>query len=59
MLYEGVELTLRSLGVEELFTEASLTARPFFERQGFRVTEEQTVLRRDVSFRRYAKRKFI
>lgn len=58
MLYDGVERALRSLGVEELSTEASLTARPFFERQGFHVTEEQTVLRRGVSFRRYAMRKF-
>jgi len=56
-LYRHVESALLSRGVEELFTEASLAARPFFEHQGFRIAEEQTVYRRGVSFRRYAMRK--
>lgn len=31
-----------------MFTEASITARPFLERRGFKVTREQTVLSRGV-----------
>ncbi len=57
VLYQHVEFALESAGVGELFTEASLAARPFFERHGFTVTEEQIVERRGVSFRRFAMRK--
>ncbi|HEY6643195.1 GNAT family N-acetyltransferase [Povalibacter sp.] len=52
-LYRHVEAQLHSSGVQQLFTEASLVARPFFERHGFRVREEQTVHRRGISFRRF------
>ncbi|MDO3720704.1 GNAT family N-acetyltransferase [Marinobacter sp. chi1] len=34
-------------------TEASLEARPFFERQGFEVVEEQCVIRHGQEFRRF------
>lgn len=57
MLHERVEAALREAGVTELFTEASLVARPFFERQGYRMTEEQEVVLRGVTFRRFAMRK--
>lgn len=56
-LYERVEIDLASSGVTELFTEASLVARPFFERAGFAVAEEQEVSLRGSSFRRFAMRK--
>ncbi len=39
-----------TLNVERLFSEVSLTARPFFERWGFVVDAEQTVVCRDVEF---------
>lgn len=42
-LYEQVENRARALSLSRLFTEASKTARPFFERQGFVVTVEQSV----------------
>lgn len=58
-LYDEVETVLRSEGVSELFTEASKTARPFFERHGFSVTEEQNIEVRGAVFRRYAMRKAI
>ncbi len=58
-LYSSAEQQLRSLGVPELWTEASLLARPFFERQGFVVEAEQTVQRNEVSLRRFAMRKKI
>ena len=48
-LYEAVEREARNQGLSRIFTEASITARPFFKMQGFRVVLKQTVLRRDVS----------
>jgi putative acetyltransferase len=38
-------------GIGRLFTEASLTAQPFFERQGFAADAAQTVVHRGVAFR--------
>jgi len=48
-LYEAVEREARDQGLGWIFTEASITARPFFEQQGFRVVREQMVSRRGVS----------
>jgi len=42
-LYRAVEEKARQLGVTRLHTEASLKAKPFFERQGLRVLQEQKV----------------
>ncbi len=39
--------------IPRLFTEASITARPFFESQGFEIIAPQTVVVRDVEFRNY------
>ncbi|HZS44744.1 MAG TPA: GNAT family N-acetyltransferase [Blastocatellia bacterium] len=43
----------------ELFTEASLVAKPFFLKHNFCIVEEQTVSFRGVTFQRYAMRKAI
>ena len=59
LLYREIESALLFAGVEALFTEASVMARPFFQRQGFLIVEEQIVRRRGVAFRRYAMRKSI
>lgn len=40
-------------GAQRLSTEASLAARPFFERQGFAVVAEEDVLRQGVALRRF------
>jgi putative acetyltransferase len=48
-LYKAVEQEARGQGLSWIFTEASITARPFFEQQGFRVVREQMVSRRGVS----------
>lgn len=58
-LYQTVERTLQVAGVASLFTEASLVARPFFERQGFWVDTEETVVRRGVPLRRCVMRKAV
>lgn len=42
-LLRQVEAEAARLGLDRLFTEASITARPFFERKGFRVIAAQTV----------------
>lgn len=58
-LYRHAEAALAGLGVSTVQTEASLAARPFFERFGFRVTEEQQVWRHGVALRRFAMSKTI
>jgi putative acetyltransferase len=47
-LYQALEREARFSGVGRIFTEASITARPFFERHGFGVVREQRVSRRGV-----------
>jgi putative acetyltransferase len=42
-LLAQVEAAARAQGIGRLFTEASITARPVFERRGFRVVAPQTV----------------
>lgn len=40
-------------GIARIFTDASITARPFFEASGFVVVREQTVKCREVEFTNY------
>lgn len=47
------------LNLKRLFTEASITARPFFEHHGYRVLQEQTVVVRDVAFINYRMEKML
>lgn len=56
-LYRVVESEARARGIGRIFTEASITARPFFERQGFYVVREQTVWRRRVGLTNFAMEK--
>ncbi len=44
-----LEEDARRLGISMLRTEASLTARPFFERRGFSVVTKQQVTRKGIS----------
>jgi putative acetyltransferase len=57
LLYEAVEWEAQNTGLSRIFTEASVTARPFFERRGFRMMREQTVLRRDTKLTNFVMRK--
>jgi putative acetyltransferase len=52
-LLEQVEKSARGSGLIRLFTEASITARPFFERRGFRVITAQTVSIREQTLVNY------
>ena len=56
-LYEATEQAARGWGLGCIFTEASITARPFFERRGFRVVREQTVTPRGVPMTNFAMEK--
>lgn len=46
LLLATVEKAAREQGLQQIFTEASLTARPFFERRGFIVVAAQHVEKR-------------
>lgn len=52
-LLAAVVAEARRLGLARLFTEASITARPFFEAQGFAVLSPQVVTSRGVEFVNY------
>jgi putative acetyltransferase len=44
-LYQAVETKAGGMGLRRIFTDASITARPFFERCGFSVCRQQSVTR--------------
>ena len=56
-LFEWALETARDLGATELTTHASLTARPFFERQGFEVVVEQRPVLRGVGLTNFVMRR--
>ena len=58
-LYRVVEQIAWKRGLGRIFTEASITAHPFFERQGFRVVVvgEQAVALRDARLTNFAMEK--
>lgn len=56
-LYRAIEAKAAELAVDRLFTEASISAKPFFERMGFSVVKKQEVSRRGETFTNYAMEK--
>ena len=58
-LLRQVETEAARLGLGRLHTDASITARPFFERKGFRVVAPQTVSLRGQDFINYRMEKFL
>jgi putative acetyltransferase len=56
-LYSEVEREARSLGLGRIFTEASITARPVFEGQGFRVLHRNDLVVRGVGMRNFSMEK--
>ena len=59
LLVEEIEKIAREKGITRLTTEASITARPFFEARGFRVLQPQTVHVRGAAFVNYCMEKEI
>ncbi len=57
LLYEATEQAARGWDHGRIFTEASITARPFFERRGFHVLGERRVWRRGVELTNFAMEK--
>jgi putative acetyltransferase len=47
-LLHKLEQKARELGLHEMDTEASITAKPFFERHGYQLMMKQSVERRGV-----------
>jgi N-acetylglutamate synthase-like GNAT family acetyltransferase len=58
-LLNQIQLKAKKLGLQKLLTEASITARLFFERRGFRVITPQEVERRGMKFINYVMEKDI
>ncbi len=50
LILKQIESKAQDLGLKKLFTEASITARPFFASQGFIVIRKQEVERRGQKF---------
>ncbi|MEG4586934.1 GNAT family N-acetyltransferase [Microcoleus sp. MOSTC5] len=59
LILKQIESKAKDLGINKLFTEASITARPFFESQGFMVITKQEVERRGQKFINFAMEKNI
>jgi putative acetyltransferase len=56
-LLNQIELTALNLGIKRLFTEASITAKPFFENKGFSLVNPQEVECRGEIFINYVMKK--
>jgi putative acetyltransferase len=52
-IYQAIEAKALTLPVNRLFVEASITAKPFFQRMGFVVVKEQSVACRGEMFINY------
>jgi len=58
-LLNAIEIAARAQGLSEIFTEASITARAFFERRGFSIVTAQLVEKRGRHLRNYRMEKFL
>jgi putative acetyltransferase len=58
-IYAELETKARELRLERLFVEASITAKPFFEKLGYSVIKFQTVERKGVKLSNYQMEKFL
>ena len=58
-LYEAIEQKAFELNLDRLYTEASITAKPFFQRMGFSVIKEQQVACRGETFTNYLMEKIL
>jgi putative acetyltransferase len=58
-LYHAIETEAMTLKLPHLFTEASITAQPFFQRLGFTIVREQQVSCRGEAFTNYVMQKVL
>ncbi|MBW4606753.1 MAG: GNAT family N-acetyltransferase [Hassallia sp. WJT32-NPBG1] len=54
-----IENSANLQGIKRLYTEASITAKPFFQSKGFSIVKEQQVERRGVTFKNYVMEKYL
>jgi putative acetyltransferase len=59
LLYAAVEERARGLGLGRVFTEASITAHPFFGRRGFAVLGRNAVVRHGVGLTNFSMEKVL
>ncbi|WPU63433.1 GNAT family N-acetyltransferase [Peredibacter starrii] len=59
LIYAAIEEKAKVQKIERLFVEASITARPFFEKMGFVLVKEQTVGRNNVFFTNFVMEKTV
>lgn len=58
-IYHAIETQALNLSIDRLFTEASLTAEPFFQQMGFSLIQTQQVTCRGETFINYAMEKWL
>jgi putative acetyltransferase len=58
-IYSAIEAKAEELGINRLYVEASITAKPFFLKMGFSIIREQQVERRGETFMNYVMEKFL
>jgi ribosomal protein S18 acetylase RimI-like enzyme len=58
-LYQHLEVKAKLLRIDRLFVEASITAKPFFEKQGFVTVKEQEVELKGVKLRNFVMEKLL
>jgi putative acetyltransferase len=57
LILKSIEQKAQELGISEIITESSITAKPFFEKRGFFVVKEQQKLVRGMMFTNYVMKK--
>lgn len=58
-IYQAIETKAKELKLDYLFTESSITAKPFFDKMGFSIVKEQQVSCRGETFINYLMEKFL
>lgn len=58
-LLEQIEIAARTWGMKRLFSEVSITARPFFQHRGYQVVQAQQVERQGVLFCNFLMEKYL
>ncbi|HEY9643527.1 MAG TPA: GNAT family N-acetyltransferase [Coleofasciculaceae cyanobacterium] len=58
-IYQAIEKQAIALQLNRLFVEASITAKPFFQKMGFSIVKEQEVVARGAVFINYAMEKIL
>jgi len=58
-MLDGITRNAKGIGIRRLYSEVSITAVPFFEKNGFRMVKENTVLRNGIPLRNYVMEKHL